>query len=134
MYVVFATTNAYRKVSKTEIQEMGEQFFEKFPNGLISRSEFVSELSSKAGTADFWSGIYDKFVPGEEFLQLKDFCILLSMISESSVDDKLESECNNFPLLTRKAAFKMYDKDGNGYLDEKEVTDLVNNVFALDDR
>jgi len=107
-------------LSREQLEVIHGQFCKKYCNGKMMKSEFIQELSAISGTKELWENVYTRFDPNDSgYIDFTEFVLGLSMLRSGSSTDKL------------KFAFKLFDKDGNGFLDGHETKELVNRIFSL---
>eukprot|EP01125_Pyxidicula_operculata_P007815 TRINITY_DN2645_c0_g1_i1.p1 TRINITY_DN2645_c0_g1~~TRINITY_DN2645_c0_g1_i1.p1 ORF type:complete len:524 (+),score=61.34 TRINITY_DN2645_c0_g1_i1:65-1636(+) len=123
-----ATTSQLEEVSKyssfttKELHNTWESFIKKYPNGKLTKNEFIQEMTAIGGTDQFWMGIYSQLEKDSEgMISFSQFIMGLSFFNaQTSLKDKLTF------------AFQMYDLDGNGYLDDKEVAEILKTLFSME--
>jgi len=107
--------------TKEQLETMITQFNQKFPNGKLTRDEFLSEMSRISGSPQFWEGIYSEFdIDCNGWIDFQTFIMGLSFFNpQNSVREKLVF------------AFRMFDLDNNGVLDQNEITSLIQKIFTV---
>eukprot|EP01101_Sappina_pedata_P007185 TRINITY_DN3755_c0_g1_i1.p1 TRINITY_DN3755_c0_g1~~TRINITY_DN3755_c0_g1_i1.p1 ORF type:complete len:600 (-),score=160.41 TRINITY_DN3755_c0_g1_i1:75-1841(-) len=111
-----ASLESSTKFTNSELAELKINFFRKFPDGFMTKKEFIEEnISTLGGSPEFWSGIFQQFDQGskDERLAFHEFLTGLSFMIDSSIEEKL------------MMIFKMYDLDDNGTLDRSEVKNMA---------
>ncbi len=91
---------------------------QKYATGFMTTQEFVDEnMALQGGTHEFWADVAHLFADGDDRITFREFIAGLSSMTTGSPEEKLEW------------LFRLYDQDGNGVLDQKEVQLLCRGVL-----
>ena len=109
-------------VSEEDIMKEYEDFLEVYPEGEMTKEQFISAIlekdkSSDSDSAENLFAIFDADESGTiDFLEFK-------MASNATTLKTLEDKLNWI--------FNVFDKDGGGTIDPQELKDIVNGLFSL---
>ena len=107
------------KFSTKELNEWYKKFKKDFPDGKINKTQFVLLYQKMFGadvnaSNEFCEHVFRRYdQDGDGVINFKEFMTTLSVASRGTPDEKLSW------------AFKLYDKDNNGYLTESEVAEIL---------
>eukprot|EP01115_Flamella_aegyptia_P000311 TRINITY_DN104534_c0_g1_i1.p1 TRINITY_DN104534_c0_g1~~TRINITY_DN104534_c0_g1_i1.p1 ORF type:complete len:206 (+),score=19.09 TRINITY_DN104534_c0_g1_i1:44-619(+) len=107
-----------------ELQNWYHTFKKKYPSGLISRDLFIKENLSftKFGDNELWGHIFDVIDNDRNgSISFVEWCSLLSLVNRGSRPEQL------------KLMFKLYDLDGDGYLEREEILQIVSFLCKVKD-
>ncbi len=100
-----------------EIEDLFERFKDDFPDGNISKSEFIDhyqEMFPGSNASMFAENVFRAYdADGNGVVSFKEFLCALSVTSRGTVAERLEW------------TFKMYDVDGDGFIDRDEASDIL---------
>eukprot|EP01117_Protostelium_nocturnum_P006490 TRINITY_DN2340_c0_g1_i1.p1 TRINITY_DN2340_c0_g1~~TRINITY_DN2340_c0_g1_i1.p1 ORF type:complete len:187 (+),score=49.83 TRINITY_DN2340_c0_g1_i1:78-638(+) len=107
--------------SGKELKAMYKQFRKETPQGVISKEEF-REVMRQMGVVDSFLqdlvfNVFDDDKDGS--INFQEFVAALSVMTRGEPKEKLE------------LAFNMYDLDGNGFIDKKEMSQIMESFFKL---
>lgn len=110
------------KFTSKELSSFFDKFKKDFPDGKITKDQFTilyKKMFGVDGDATEFCELtfkqYDKDNSGT--IDFKEFMMTLSVASRGTPDEKL------------LWAFHLYDKDGNGYLTESEIREVLTAVY-----
>ncbi|KAI0243364.1 Neurocalcin [Lamellibrachia satsuma] len=112
--------------SSSEVRSRYEAFLKDFPDGVISRKEFldtyrqafpVSQPADVQRYAEYMFNANDIDCDGE--IDFVDYMRMLSVTERGAVDERL------------KWAFSMYDINGDGQVSLKEATEILTSIHRL---
>jgi len=108
---------------KKQIQVWYKTFLEENPSGLLSKEAFIKDNTQQFGLSkECWEYFYnalDKDKNGN--IDFKEWLVGMYIHQKGTLDEKLE------------LAFKVYDLDGNGFIDESELLKLAENIHKFVD-
>eukprot|EP01095_Lingulamoeba_sp_RSL-Kostka_P006234 TRINITY_DN194_c1_g2_i1.p1 TRINITY_DN194_c1_g2~~TRINITY_DN194_c1_g2_i1.p1 ORF type:complete len:224 (-),score=69.16 TRINITY_DN194_c1_g2_i1:23-694(-) len=111
------------KYDGKELRKWYSLFLEEYPNGLITKNEFIVRNMQycEFGDTDFWGHVFE-IIDTDHSNQISfvEWVTLLSCLSRGTVDDKL------------KFMFELYDSDNSGYIDRNEVTKIIKFLKKID--
>ena len=100
-----------------EIEEFHAKFKEDFPEGTISRPEFIRMYKNMFPCANatlFAENVFRAYdADGNDSISFREFMCALSVTTRGTAAERLEW------------SFKMYDIDGDGYIDRDEASDIL---------
>jgi len=114
-----ATLSACTNFSQEELTKQAEHFFAAYPTGELTKTEFVRDnVDFRGGTPAFWEKIFDNLDQDRDGkVSMQEYLTALSMHMKAPLDDRLAY------------VFGIFDSDGSGCLDRKEVRSLVGTLF-----
>lgn len=110
------------KYSTKELNDWYKKFKKDFPSGKINRTEFVDLYRKMFGTdgdvKDFCEVVFKRYdSDGDGTISFQEFMTTLSVASRGTTQEKL------------RWAFGLYDIDGNGYLTEREINEILTAIY-----
>eukprot|EP01129_Flabellula_baltica_P001127 TRINITY_DN1103_c0_g1_i1.p1 TRINITY_DN1103_c0_g1~~TRINITY_DN1103_c0_g1_i1.p1 ORF type:complete len:518 (-),score=112.17 TRINITY_DN1103_c0_g1_i1:41-1594(-) len=107
--------------TKEQLDATYQNFLRKFPDGRVTRDEFIREMSSISGEETFWERLYDEIdVEKNGSIDFPTFIMGLEFFkNDQSAEDKLIF------------AFDMFDADASGTLDNEELDHLIMTIFSV---
>eukprot|EP01001_Neometanema_parovale_P010911 NODE_7154_length_788_cov_106.600000_g6915_i0.p1 GENE.NODE_7154_length_788_cov_106.600000_g6915_i0~~NODE_7154_length_788_cov_106.600000_g6915_i0.p1 ORF type:complete len:188 (-),score=46.22 NODE_7154_length_788_cov_106.600000_g6915_i0:168-731(-) len=107
--------------TKDELQEWFEVFQENYPEGRMSREQFVTEnVAAHGGDDSLWDHIFDNLDENKDgAITFNEFIQSMSHGSRGDASDKL------------RWIFKFYDKDKSGYIEYPEMLAIFESIFKL---
>lgn len=109
--------------NRKQIEEWHTGFIKDCPKGKLDKKKFVEIYKQfyPNGKADKFCGhvfkTFDTDASGE--IDFVEFLIAISVTSQGDIKDKLQM------------AFNMYDIDGNGKIDKKEMVKIIEAIYDL---
>ncbi|KAG2460906.1 S-modulin-like [Polypterus senegalus] len=111
------------KYSEEELCTWYQSFLKECPSGRISKEQFENIYASFFPDADpktYAQHVFRSFdTNGDGTLDFKEYIIALHLTSSGKTTEKLEW------------AFALYDVDGNGTINKKEVLEIVTAIFKM---
>ncbi|XP_076804310.1 hippocalcin-like protein 1 [Clavelina lepadiformis] len=106
-----------------ELNQWYQEFQKDAPKGHLSKSEFVKmfrNLFPESDPSQFADHVFRTFdVNKDGVLNFREFIIGLSLTLKGTFDEKLFW------------AFKIYDVDGNGFISQSELNEIIAAMLAL---
>ncbi|XP_047436389.1 guanylyl cyclase-activating protein 2-like [Mugil cephalus] len=112
------STDADREVTLEDIQELYRKFASECPSGNLHLHEFkkifgISSSSTEEESA-YMENVFRSFDTNEDGkIDFMEYVAAVHLVLRGRLEDKL------------KWSFKVYDRDGNGCLDRKEVKHII---------
>nr|CDS26583.1 neuronal calcium sensor [Hymenolepis microstoma] len=109
--------------TKKQIKEWYQGFIRDCPSGQLSKKKFIEVYSSFFPTGDadqFCTHVFrtfDKDNSGK--IDFNEFLLAINITSGGQPKEKLEW------------AFQMYDIDGNGTIEKKEMTEIIKAIYSM---
>eukprot|EP01006_Ploeotia_vitrea_P064337 TRINITY_DN87596_c0_g1_i1.p1 TRINITY_DN87596_c0_g1~~TRINITY_DN87596_c0_g1_i1.p1 ORF type:complete len:201 (-),score=25.29 TRINITY_DN87596_c0_g1_i1:129-731(-) len=109
------------KFHQDELEEWYTIFHENYPNGKMSRDQFIHEnVQAHGGDSSLWAYLFEQLdVDRDGCIDFKEFIESISIGTRGGSDEKL---C---------WTFKFYDKDKNSYIEYQEMLVLFKAIFKL---
>ncbi|XP_030620928.1 guanylyl cyclase-activating protein 2-like [Chanos chanos] len=110
------------EIDVAALQEMYKKFITECPSGVLFLHEFkrffgVDPTGEAAEYAENMFRAFDK--NGDNTIDFLEFVAALNLVFRGDLEHKL------------RWSFKVYDKDGNGYVDRTELRDIVESIYRL---
>ncbi|KAF0976210.1 hypothetical protein FDP41_004885 [Naegleria fowleri] len=107
-------------LSEREVRDFLQVFLSEYPSGEVTKEDFVEEnIKAHGGHLQMWNHIFNVLDKDENgLLDAKDFLIACNIGVNGTPEEKLYF------------AFKVYDIDGNGYIDYFEFSQLFHFTFG----
>ena len=103
------------------IKEQYQRFKSEFPNGKLTRKDFLKvckELFPTENGDEFCQHVFRAFdTDNNGFIDLKEFILAVNLTGDSSAEEKL------------KWVFGIYDVDGNGVIDRLEIANVLQAMY-----
>ncbi|KAM4593442.1 guanylyl cyclase-activating protein 2-like [Odontesthes bonariensis] len=111
------------EIDLAQIQDLCLIFLKECPSGALHLHEFKKIFGVQSSSAEeslFLETIFRSFDTNQDkTLDFIEYVAALNLILRGSYEDRL------------KWSFKMYDKDGNGKLDRKEVKQIIRILYKI---
>jgi len=108
---------------KKQIEEWYKTFMQENPSGTLSKEQFIADNMKQFGLSrECWEYFYnalDKDASGN--IDFKEWLIGMYIHQKGSLDEKLD------------LAFKVYDLDGNGFIEREELMKLATQIHKYVD-
>lgn len=108
------------KFTTKELEEFFKKFKKDFPDGKITKQQFVKlyqkmfETDDEGDATEFCGHVFAQYDQDKNgFIDFREFVTTLSIASKGTPKEKLHW------------AFNLYDKDGSGYLTEAEIVEIL---------
>ena len=114
---------SHTRYDERAIKEWYKGFKQDCPNGRLTPSQFVDmyKLSFPTGNAEqFCDNVFRTFDTDKKgFIDFKDFLLAIDVTAAGTPEEKL------------KWAFRMYDVDGDGVINQEEMTTVVQEIYDM---
>ena len=114
---------SHTRYNEQTIKEWYKGFKKDCPNGRLTPSKFVDmyKLFFPSGNAEqFCDHVFRTFDTEKKgFIDFKEFLLAIDVTSAGTAEEKL------------KWAFRMHDVDGNGVIDQEEITNIVQAIYDM---
>ncbi|XP_064169422.1 guanylyl cyclase-activating protein 2-like [Anguilla rostrata] len=104
------------------LQAMYRKFVTECPSGVLFLHEFKKffQIDPTGEASDFAENIFRAFDKnGDETIDFLEFVAALNIAFRGSLEHRL------------RWSFKVYDKDGNGYVDRRELQEIVDSICRI---
>ena len=118
---VIKTIHKKTNSSEDEIKRRHEAFYSEYPSGSLSKNEFLETFRNESWkTKEIAGDIFDMFDEDRSnTMDFMEYIIAVDAVSLVSPQEKLNW------------IFNVFDKDGGGSIDRKEMRDVVLGLFTL---
>ncbi|XP_030582247.1 guanylyl cyclase-activating protein 2-like [Archocentrus centrarchus] len=115
-------TESSEQMDIKAIQDMYKRFVIECPSGLLFLHEFkrffgVATTGEASEYAENMFRAFDK--NGDNTIDFLEFVAALNLVFRGDLEHKL------------RWSFKVYDKDGNGYVDRNELRSIIDSIYRL---
>merc|ERR1711890_61707 len=111
------------RYNEETIQEWYKGFISDCPNGKLTPDSFIkiySQCFPSGNAGAFCEHIFRTFDTDKNgFIDFKEFLLAIDVTSSGTPEEKLNW------------AFSMYDVDGNGHIDQEEMTKIVKSIYDM---
>ncbi|KAL7870891.1 hypothetical protein SRHO_G00083880 [Serrasalmus rhombeus] len=110
------------EVDVAAIQEMYKKFVTECPSGLLFLHEFKRffGVDSTGEASDYAESMFHAFDKnGDNTIDFLEFVAALNLVFRGDLEHKL------------RWSFKVYDKDGSGFVDRAELRAIIENIYRL---
>ncbi|XP_072237299.1 guanylyl cyclase-activating protein 2-like [Leuresthes tenuis] len=115
-------TESCEEIDVKALQDMYKKFVTECPSGVLFLHEFkrffgVDPTGEAAEYAESMFRAFDK--NGDNTIDFLEFVAALNLVFRGDLEHKL------------RWSFKVYDKDGNGYVDRKELKSIIDSISRI---
>merc|ERR1712083_1152100 len=114
-----------RSLNQKEVKNLFEKEskpFKECPSGHMTPEDFsklYSKVFSTGEAQDLRSKAFGAFSKNGSTIDFRDFVMVIHMTSNGSPEEKL------------RLMFRMYDKDGNGSIDAREMNEMIRECYQM---
>ncbi|XP_061565134.1 guanylyl cyclase-activating protein 2-like [Cololabis saira] len=115
-------TESSEEIDVKALQDMYKRFVTECPSGVLFLHEFkrffgVDPTGEAADYAESMFRAFDK--NGDNTIDFLEFVAALNLVFRGDLEHKL------------RWSFKVYDKDGNGYVDRSELRSIIDSIYRI---
>ncbi|MFT7806826.1 guanylyl cyclase-activating protein 2-like [Arapaima gigas] len=110
------------EIDIADLQEMYKKFVIECPSGVLFLHEFKKffGIDPTGEASDYAESMFRAFDKnGDNTIDFLEYVAALNLVFRGSLEHKL------------RWSFKVYDKDGNGYVDKSEVQEIVEAIYRI---
>ncbi|XP_004558139.1 guanylyl cyclase-activating protein 2 [Maylandia zebra] len=115
-------TESTEQIDIKIIQDMYKKFILECPSGLLFLHEFKRFFGVEATgeASDYAENMFRAFDKnGDNTIDFLEFVAALNLVFRGDLEHKL------------RWSFKVYDKDGNGYVDRNELRSIIDSIYRV---
>ncbi|XP_063327208.1 guanylyl cyclase-activating protein 2-like [Pelmatolapia mariae] len=115
-------TESTEQIDIKIIQDMYKKFVLECPSGLLFLHEFKRFFGVEATgeASDYAENMFRAFDKnGDNTIDFLEFVAALNLVFRGDLEHKL------------RWSFKVYDKDGNGYVDRNELRSIIDSIYRI---
>ncbi|KAL7405546.1 hypothetical protein ABVT39_002946 [Epinephelus coioides] len=115
-------TENTEQIDVKAIQEMYKKFVMECPSGLLFLHEFKRffGVDPSGEASDYAENMFRAFDRnGDNTIDFLEFVAALNLVFRGDLEHKL------------RWSFKVYDKDGNGYVDRDELRSIIDSIYRI---
>ncbi|XP_062405363.1 guanylyl cyclase-activating protein 2-like [Sardina pilchardus] len=115
-------TEQTEEIDVAALQDMYKKFVTECPSGVLFLHEFkrffgVDATGEASEYAENMFRAFDK--NGDNTIDFLEFVAALNLVFRGDLEHKL------------RWSFKVYDKDGNGFIDKTELRDIIDSIYRI---
>ncbi|XP_072279016.1 guanylyl cyclase-activating protein 2-like [Pyxicephalus adspersus] len=113
---------AKEEIDVADLQEMYKKFVTECPSGALYLHEFKRffGISTNNEASQFVDRVFTSFDRnGDNTIDFLEYVAALNLALRGKLEHKL------------KWSFKIYDKDGNGCVDKKELREIIQSIYSI---
>ncbi|CAI5644717.1 guanylyl cyclase-activating protein 2-like [Oreochromis aureus] len=115
-------TESIEQIDIKIIQDMYKKFVLECPSGLLFLHEFKRffGVDATGEASDYAENMFRAFDKnGDNTIDFLEFVAALNLVFRGDLEHKL------------RWSFKVYDKDGNGYVDRNELRSIIDSIYRI---
>ncbi|XP_053544907.1 guanylyl cyclase-activating protein 2-like [Bombina bombina] len=114
--------NFKQEIDVADLQEMYKKFVTECPSGALFLHEFKGffGISANNEASEFVESMFKAFDRnGDNTIDFLEYVAALNLVLRGKLEYKL------------RWSFKIYDRDGNGCVDKKELREIIQSIFTI---